>query len=82
MSKDRENTQNNEELIIVNNTDLVPEGPIQMDDIIEGKKKENDIQKAETMLVDVNLVKNNSNVSFQSKSLYFKFWNINNKFNF
>ncbi len=68
MSKDRENTQNNEELIIVNNTDLVPEGPIQMDDIIEGKKKENDIQKAETMLVDVNLVKNNSNVSFQSKS--------------
>lgn len=67
MSKDKETTQNNEELVIVNNTDLVPEGPIQMEDVIEEKRKD-DIQKAETMLVDVNLVKNNSNVSFQSKS--------------
>lgn len=67
MSKDKETTQNNEELVIVNNTDLVPEGPIQMEDVIEEKRKD-DIQKAETMLVDVDLVKNNSNVSFQSKS--------------
>ena len=68
MSKDKETTQNNEELVIVNNSDLVPEGPIQMEDVIEEKKKEDNIQKADTMLVDVDLVKNNSGVSFQSKS--------------
>ena len=39
MSKDKETTQNNEELVIVNNSDLVPEGPIQMEDVIEEKKK-------------------------------------------
>ena len=68
MSKDKETTQNNEELVIVNNSDLVPEGPIQMEDVIEEKKMRDNIQKAETMMVDVDLVKNNSNVSFQSKS--------------
>ena len=68
MSKDKETTQNNEELVIVNNSDLVHEGPIQMEDVIEEKKMRDNIQKAETMMVDVDLVKNNSNVSFQSKS--------------
>ena len=68
MSNDKETTQNNEELVIVNNSDLVPEGPIQMEDVIEEKKMRDNIQKAETMMVDVDLVKNNSNVSFQSKS--------------
>ena len=68
MSKDKETTQNNEELVIVNNSDLVPEGPIQMEDVIEEKKMRDNIQKAETIMVDVDLVKNNSNVSFQSKS--------------
>ena len=39
-----------------------------MEEVIEEKKMRNNIQKAETMMVDVDLVKNNSNVSFQSKS--------------
>ncbi len=67
MSKEKEMAQNNEELIIVNNTELIPEGPIQMSDVIE-EKNNHDIKNAETMSVDVDLVKNNSNVSFQSKS--------------
>ncbi|MBD5423156.1 MAG: hypothetical protein HDR43_01515 [Mycoplasma sp.] len=63
MNKDKE-MQNEEVVVVVNNTEATPEAPIQMNDV---DKKHDEMKDVETMVVDAKLL-NDANVSFQSKS--------------